>query len=319
MYRRREIFIAATPGGWVREAYQKGGLSGLSNPAAISLAKDVLIGGQLLKVLDKPSLETPLLEAEEDILASSNYPAVLRQKMIGFWLNGQRQAVEYSRTDGSKYLFTFQAATPVNSMGSLAQTEVTLQRRNITSGGSGSALVFGLKGQYLRDLGAGLDKDTQNRFKQMNFEHEAITAIALINGLVTIGRRLGLNFNYPTTETPGERNALLQSTRYIPTLISIAESVGEVNDYLLTFPLLDKNPNTGEPIWSNSQNTPEPLPRVQGLVFTEGGLTYIVNQTIGPSIRRFSTLDELSQTYSSLSDIPGYQEYLTRIKKHLVK
>lgn len=263
----------------------------------------------------RPDIIDPKIEelARRDILKLDNYPLALRQKMTNFWLLGVTTTLEYTK-DGKSYLFNVNPAKPDLQLNDFANTAITLGRRRLSTGGS--ALTFSLSGSYWPNLGEGLPELTKNKIRAMNFEHEAIVSIAYINGLIKTGIALRLDFTYPSQPTPREPQLLSDVIRYISTLSSYAEAVAETNDYLSTYPLLDKDPQTGQVLFSNYPDSQNPQPLINGKVFLERGSTFIVDQTIGPSLKGISSLDQLAQKYPSVENIPGSLEYLRRIKQH---
>lgn len=260
-------------------------------------------------------LNTRIAEsAQREVLKLDNYTLNLRQKMVNFWLQGETRAVEYKSKDGQSYLFSFNPAKPDPQLKDLAKTTISLERRDLST--DGSALVFVLSGSYNPILEEGLPEQITSRLKTMNFEHEAVVSIAYINGLISVGKDLGLNFRFPSEPLPQESYLRSELNKYLPTINFLAEAVAEINDYILTYPLLDKNPQTGNILYARIPGNDDPLPIIQGRAFLESGLTFIVDSTIGLSLRQFSSWEQLSQKYPRLQDIPNYQDYLAKIEQH---
>lgn len=262
------------------------------------------------------ALDSRLLNTiEERILRLGDYTLNLRQKMRGFWIQGINGTVQYSTKDNKNYLFSFAPAQADDKMQDLAKTTIILERRDLSSGGS--ALVFSLAGFYnplLEDKR--LDLDTQTKLQSMNLDHEALVSISTINGLIAVAEGLGLNFAFPSDKVADEDAKLLQLRAYLPRVATIAEAVAEINDYILTYPLLDKNPQTGNILYARIPGNQAPLPLIKGKAFLETGLTFIVDSTIGLSLKQFSSWEQLFQKYPRLQDIPNYKDYLTKIEQH---
>ena len=260
-------------------------------------------------------LDTQIVEnVQREVLNLSSYPRSLREKMVNFWLQGVG-SVEYSKNNQS-YLLSFQPAKPDPQLQDLARTSISLERRSLSTGGS--ALVFTLNGSYSPTVGEGSPEQITNRLKTMNVEHEGIVSIAFVNGFISVGQDLGLNFRFPSETQPQEANQLSKLREYISTITHYAEAVAEINDYILTFPLFDKDPQ-GQIMFVKHPNSQKPSPMVSGNMFPEGGLTFIVDQTIGPSLRGISNFDQLTQKYPVLDSIPGSAEYLRQIQQQFPK
>lgn len=258
-------------------------------------------------------LDTQIVEnVQREVLNLSSYPRSLREKMVNFWLQGVG-SVEYSKNNQS-YLLSFQPAKPDTQMQDLAKTLISLQRKSLSTGGS--ALVFTLNGSYSPTVGNGLPEQIANRLKAMNFEHEGIISIASINGLISIGQDLGLDFRFPSNTQPQEDNQLLKLREYVLAIRNYTESIAEISDYILTFPLFDKDPK-GQILFVKHPISQQPSPMVSGILFPEAGLTFIVDQTIGTSLRGISNFDQLTQQYPALESIPGSAEYLKQIQLYL--
>src|SRR3989344_469442 len=256
-------------------------------------------------------LDTQIVEnVRREILNFSNYPRNVREKMVNFWRQGVG-SVAYSKNNQS-YLLSFRPATPDPQLQDLARTTISLERRSLSTGGS--ALEFLINGSYSPDVEKGLPEQITNRLKAMNFEHEGIASIAFVNGFISVGQDLGLDFRFPSEAQPQEANQLSKLREYIPTIRYDAEAVAEINDYILTFPLLDKDPQ-GQILFVKHPSSQKPLPIVSGNVFLEGGLTFIVDQTIGASLTGIDSFDQLTQKYSVLDSIPGSTEYLKQIQQ----
>lgn len=259
-------------------------------------------------------LDTQIAEnAQREVLKLDNYTLNLRQKMVNFWLQGETRAVEYTSKDGQSYLFSFNPAKPDPKLKDLAKTTVSLERRNLSTGGS--ALVFVLSGSYNSTLAEELPEPIRSHTRAMNFEHEAVVSISSINGLISVGKDLGLNFGFPSEPLPQESYLRSELNKYIPTISFHAEAVAETNDYILTYPLLDKD-SQEQVLFVSYPGSQKPLPLVQGKVFLEGGLTFIVDQTIGPSLKGINSFDQLAQRYTSIENIPNSLDYLRQIQQH---
>ena len=264
-------------------------------------------------VLDQSIIE----QAEREVFDLTTYDADKRQKMANFWRDGQTQIVEYTKPNGDKFLLSFQPAKPVREMEDLAKTTVSFYRHNFPDGRS--SIVIYLEGQYLENLGVGMPPDIQRRLMDMNFAHEAMVSIASINALTNIAKSLGLDITSGKPKTPEEDTLVPKFQSYIPVAIAMGEAVAEVQDYILTDPLIDKDSETGQTFWATIGNKPPYMPLMRGKIFMEGGLHRLVDTTIGPSIQGFSDFDSLTARYRRLEEIPNYQEYYQRIKAHYSK
>lgn len=282
----------------------------------------VLAAGAVVTAITKPwekftEIETlnPEIEANtrKEILKFDNYPSNLRQKMVNFWLQGAT-AVQYTKLqDNQSYLLSFDQAKSDSNLKAMAKTIITLQRRRLSTGGS--SLVFTLSGTYHPALEESSPEQMKDRITSMNFEHEGIVSIAYINGLISVGKDLGLDFKSPSQPLSQESHQLSELKKYMPAVIAYAEAVAEINDYILTYPLFDKDPQ-GQILFFNHPSSQKPLPLIAGKAFLENGLTFIVDQTIGTSIKGANNIDQLTQRYPSVESIPGSLEYIRQIQKY---
>jgi len=260
------------------------------------------------EVLDAGIIEN----AQKEIFKLDNYPSGLRQKTVNLWLQGETKALEYTK-DNQSYLLFINPAKADPRLKNLAETNISLERRSLSTGGS--ALVFVLNGSYNPALAEGLSEPIKNRIQAMNFEHEAIVSLGCINGLIAAGKDLGVNFRYPSEPGPEESQQRSQLNKYKSAINLYAEAVAEVNDYIRTYPLFDKD-FQGQVVFVKSANNQNMLPLVNGLVFSEAGLTFIVDQTIGQTLKEVSDLDQLAQKYPSMDDIPQSSKYLEQLQQH---
>lgn len=255
--------------------------------------------------------EKILAEIRREMFRLDRYPQSLRQGIVNFWLSGITGTVAYTK-DNESYLLTFSPAQPNLQLKAQAETNLSLERRNLSTGGS--AEVFVLNGTYNPALEAGLPEPAKTQMRTMNFEHEAIISIAFINGLARTGTMFGLSFKHPSEVDPQENQKRTQINRYKPTINSYAEAVAEINDYILTYSLFDKDPQ-GQVLFGSHTSSKYPLPFINGKVFLEGGLTFIVDQNIGRALKGITNLDQLAQKYPSLVDVPGSTEYLKLVQQ----
>lgn len=263
--------------------------------------------------LTPESLDPQIIEkARRDVFNLNNYTKSVREKMVGFWLQGAPGLVEITK-DNQPYLLSFQPAKPDSEIKDLARTGVSLLRPNLSTGGT--ALVFYLAGSYNPRLGDTMPKQIKQDLEAMNFEHEGLISLAYVNGLVSVGTDLGLDFKSPSQAKPEEANQISRLKSYMPTIRAYAEAIAEVNDYIRTFPLFNKNPE-GNILFVEVPGNQKPLPVINDRVFLEEGLTFIVDQTVGPSFKGIADLDQLAQIYPSLGTIPGSAEYLKQIQEH---
>lgn len=163
-------------------------------------------------------------------------------------------------------------------------------------------------------LEAELPEPAKTQMRTMNFEHEAVISIAFISGMTRAGTMLGLNFKYPSEADPLENQKRSQLNRYKPFINSYGEVMAEINDYILTYPLFDKDPQ-GYVLFNTYPGQKYPLPILKGKVFFENGLTFIVDQTIGGALKGITNLDQLAQKYPSVDNIPGGVEYIRQIQQ----
>jgi|SRR3989344_1384859 len=252
--------------------------------------------------------------AEEEVFDLTNYPRSLRQKMVNFWRNGQTQAIQYNKANGDLFLLSFQPAKPQAQMDDLAMTTVNFYRTDLSDGRS--SLAISLQGNYLQGLGSNMTPNTQKKLIDMNFEHEALVSIALINAMTNIAKSLGLDFTPGAPKKPNEEDLLRKLQSYVPAANTMAEAVAEINDYLITDPLIERDPISRQPIWASINARPNYMPSIERNIFLEGGLHYIIDSTIGPFIKGVSDFEDLSSNYPRLDKISNFDVYYDQIKNH---
>ena len=258
-------------------------------------------------------LDQQLLEkAGREMLDLSYYPLSIREILVNYWLRGLTGVDGYQRGNQA-FSMAFKPATPDPTMDDFAITGISLDRTEIHTGGS--VLLFSFRGRYYSRLGAGLPERIRQDLNRMNFQHEAIVSLAAALGLSIIGRQLGLNFSFPSEKVPQEEEKLARLRAYHRAVSYYAEAVAEVNDYLLTAPLLDKDPQ-GQILYTRPPQNQKPMPTISGLLLPDNGLTYLVDQTIGPFLRGINSLDDLAEKHLILGAIPESTQYLRGIEQH---
>lgn len=266
------------------------------------------------KIPAPESLDTQIVEKlQNELLNLSRYNGNLREKFLSFWLQGSTPTVDYTK-NGQSYLLVFEPAkADPNLPQDLAITGIKVRRANLSTGGSALAIYFA--GTYNPSVANDAPKQMQAQLERMNFEHEAIISLASANGVISAGQDLGLSFKHPSEAGPTENDLLAQLNKYIPVIEYCAEAVAEINDYLLTYPILTKD-SQGRPLFVKHPSSEKPLPVLGDKIFLEGGLTFIVDQTIGRSLNEISNLDQLVQKYPTLDSIPNSAEYLNQIQQY---
>lgn len=258
-------------------------------------------------------LDTRIVEnLQKELLNLDNYSPNLREKFLNYWLQGSTPTVEYSK-NGRSYLLVFEPAKADPNLHDLAVTRIRVLRTNLSTGGS--ALGMFLTGTYNPSVVTDAPSQLQPQLGRMNSEHEAIISLAAVNGNISAGQDLGLNFKFPSETGLQENKQLTELNKYKPVIEYNAEAVAEINDYLLTYPILEKN-SQGDPLFARHPSSEKPLPVVGGKIFLEAGLTFIVDQTIGKLLRGINNFDQLAQKYPTLNSIPGSEEYLRQIEQH---
>ncbi|MBI2600986.1 hypothetical protein HYW42_03455 [Candidatus Daviesbacteria bacterium] len=251
--------------------------------------------------------------AEAEVFNLAYYPKNLRQKMVSHWKFGHTSLVNYSKPNRELFYLEFKPAQPRDQMINLAATNIQLRR--VETAPNQTSLVLSLQGEYVRSLGVGIPRDIERRLEEMNFEHEAIVSLAYINALTTIAGALGLDLKADSPKSPKENELILMVKAYNPAIVAMAEAVAEINDYLLTEPLVDKDPSSGQTVWS-----PQNLPLIaQGMVFMEGGLHHLVDSAIGSALKGIPDLEVFAGRYKSLGEIPNSDQYYQKIKEHYQK
>ncbi|MCR4305593.1 MAG: hypothetical protein NUV73_00740, partial [Candidatus Daviesbacteria bacterium] len=236
----------------------------------------------------------------------------LREKFLNYWLQGSTPTVEYFKNSQS-YLLVFEPAKSDPNLQDLAVTRIKVFRTNLSTGGS--TLGMFLAGTYNPSVASDAPKQLQSQLGRVNFEHEAIVSLAAVNGNISAGQDLGLNFRFPSEIGPHENKQITELNKYKPVIEYCTEAVAEINDYLLTYPLLEKNPQ-GDLLFVKHPSNKKPLPVLGGKIFLEAGLTFIVDQTIGRSLRGINDFNQLAQKYPTVNSIPGSEEYLKQLEQH---
>lgn len=257
-----------------------------------------------------------LKAAEARVHDLREYPLSLRQSIRNFWINGA-EAVEYvSTARNKKYLLSFTAAKSDPNILDQSKTTIKVERRNLSTGTNNPVFLFeGLYNPKVEDSRLPVAVSTQ--LQSINFDHQVLNSIAVFNSIIVVAEGLGLDYSYPSQPVPDERTRSLQLSRYFPYILPLGDIVAEINDYISTYSLWDKDAQ-GNILYFKENATSPILPVTQGVAFRDGGLTYIVDSTIGSSIREIRTLEELASRYPRVTDIPNSQRFLAAVEANRV-
>lgn len=259
--------------------------------------------------------ESVVREMQRQVFDTSIYHKEAQETIKNLLVNGKGQTLEY-RLDGRIYYLYF--LEPAKSD---IKLEVTLDNKPFIDGTTGPAFL--IQGGSFGSILAELPKDIQNQLKDKNFSSQSIGCITSVNAFIAIGKTIGLNFNNLLQRPKDDEDKMSKIEKYLDEIILTGRAVFIINEYLLTLPLMAKDPITGEPIWEKLPSGEYvPILRINNypdFFFNDTGNSYFVHQTIGRALIGISNWEDLNRKYTSLLTIPGFDQYLGHFKGNHIR